>query len=274
MEWWDGEAERPTLPWLELDQKEDASNNADHHDHSKRSASSGLHDLVLAALPEEETPAAVSIPPRKRNKYYHQHRLELSAPTHPPERPSFVQAPKGRELWASVVSEQDKAQKALLDAQSALEKAKLRLSEANERMKNTRQEIFLNIIKEDKNWFESYQLIKYFKAQHGHTIVPRAPKKEMATRDLSLSKLSKWVGMNRRDYRRGDLDEFKVFALNHIGFDWDPSHTNWMNKYNLLVDFKNKNGHTKVKYNVQKDAPDDGGLGAWVKRQQYQYKLF
>ena len=207
--------------------------------------------------------------------HHHHHQQQRSKNTNEKPEKSQTQASssfletanKARGQFNYAVSEQAKAEKALLDAQLVLDSAKLRLSQTQETVKRTRQQVFLSVIQQDQTWYECYRLLKLFKAKHGHTVVPRAPKKEMKELDPTLPKLSKWVGVNRRDYRKGILDEFKVFALDQVEFDWDPGATQWTRKYELLVEFKRKNGHSKVKYNLQKDDPDDGGLGAWVKRQ-------
>jgi hypothetical protein len=184
-----------------------------------------------------------------------------------------------RKQWNDVIAEQTKAQKELLDAhtdheksQLSLDSAKMRSEQAQQTVQKTCKDLYLTLIQEDLSWCESYQLLKVYKNRYGTTAVPRPPKKELTDRDPTLSKLSKWVGMNRRDYRKGILEDYKIYGLNEIEFDWDPCQTNWNTKYVLLAKFQQQHGHDRVKYSSTKE--EDGGLGMWVKRQQYQYKLF
>lgn len=102
-----------------------------------------------------------------------------------------------------------------------------------------------------------------------------------------LAKLSRWVGTQRKLHRQGQLEEYKVHALEAIQFDFDPTETRWRNQYQALVGYFNVHGHSKVPYNYgpssnaesgsnepNGDAAASSSLGAWVKRQQYQYKRF
>jgi hypothetical protein len=101
--------------------------------------------------------------------------------------------------------------------------------------------------------------------------------------------------MQRKLFRKGQLEEYKIHALNQIQFDFDPVESRWRAKYNALVSFVKEHGHARVPYNygassnsncngdktgeskrdTSHDEDDaDSNLGSWVKRQQYQYKRF
>jgi hypothetical protein len=304
MEWWDGDGR--SSPWLDLHEtKEDSSstpnhNHHHHHHHNNKAeneAAAGLHDLAyLAALPSEDTGPA--LPPRKRKPFVEylsdSSDRKLAAKSSKQRSPQkkkqrglnhnagFSHPPiesVARKQWNYVIVEQSKAQKELLDAhteheksQLSLDSAKMRSEQAQQTVQKTCKDLYLTLIQEDASWCESYQLLKVYKKGYGTTAVPRAPKKELTDRDPTLSKLSKWVGMNRRDYRKGILEDYKIYALNEIEFDWNPCQTNWSTKYQLLAKFQQQHGHARVKYSSTKE--EDGGLGMWVKRQQYQYKLF
>eukprot|EP00980_Cylindrotheca_fusiformis_P002171 scaffold497_cov97-Cylindrotheca_fusiformis.AAC.2 len=311
MEWWDGDGR--SSPWLDLQEtKEDSSATPNHNSNkAETEAAAGLHDLAyLAALAPEDPSTGPTLPPRKRKLFSefvhlpdggfdrklsptshkestrasHSEQKKKQASSYQPNAISFAHlAPMtesvARKQWHDVMEQQRKAQKDLLDAhtehqksQLALDSAKLRSEQAQENVQKTCEAFYLTLIQEDLSWYEAYQLLQIYKQKHGTTAVPRAPKKELTQRDPTLSKLSKWVGINRRDYRKGILADYKIHALNAIGFDWDPCRTNWNAKYQLLVKFRQQNGHARVKYTSSKE--EDGGLGMWVKRQQYQYKLF
>jgi hypothetical protein len=302
MEWWDGDGR--SSPWLDLHEtKEDSSSTPNHHhlqhhnNKAENEAAAGLHDLAyLAALPSEDTGPA--LPPCKRKPFVEylsdSSDRKVAAKSNKQRSPQkkkqrglnhnagFSHPPVEsvtRKQWNDVIAEQTKAQKELLDAhtdheksQLSLDSAKMRSEQAQQTVQKTCKDLYLTLIQEDLSWCESYQLLKVYKNRYGTTAVPRAPKKELTDRDPTLSKLSKWVGMNRRDYRKGILEDYKIYGLNEIEFDWDPCQTNWNTKYVLLAKFQQQHGHARVKYSSTKE--EDGGLGMWVKRQQYQYKLF
>jgi hypothetical protein len=56
--------------------------------------------------------------------------------------------------------------------------------------------------------------------------------------------------------------------LDDIGFSWNGNKDHWMNRYNELVEFRNKTGHCNVpcKYEANKV------LGYWVSTQRYSFK--
>jgi hypothetical protein len=235
--------------------------------------------------------------------------------------------------WNRVVAERTVARQALSDAQrevakaqATLEATKAQAQQAEEAAQTTCHEWHVTLIQEDdpphpsnttSSWYEGYEWWMAYKAQHdGDTRVPRNPSSGAAKHNeqqpepqphpdaqqqqQQLKKLSRWVGENRRLHRKQELDEYKVYALQQIGFDWDPCQTKWMHKYQQLAEFVKQHGHARVPYNsnvskkkkkkknstttatnkntaadTNNNNDDDGGLlGAWVKRQQYQYKLF
>ena len=125
----------------------------------------------------------------------------------------------------------------------------------------------------------------------------------MQAENPEITKLSRWVGQCRTDFKkepaeRTHLDDINIFILNKLGFDWDPSETKFRARYGQLKKYKEKHNHCRVPYN--KYNREDDGLGACkscahapaliseisnivvgalafelgVKRQQYQYKLY
>ena len=109
-----------------------------------------------------------------------------------------------------------------------------------------------------------------FTEKHGHSRVPRNPKEEMLSGDSNNLRLSRWVSQCRAEYRKAPddrlhLDDIKIFILNKLGFDWDPSETKFQARREQLKAFKEKHGHCRVPYN--KYSQEDDGLSAWVKRQ-------
>ncbi|KAL7555179.1 hypothetical protein ACHAWF_018989 [Thalassiosira exigua] len=62
-------------------------------------------------------------------------------------------------------------------------------------------------------------------------------------------------------------DPYKEIALDSIGFDWDPRNSRWNSVFEELRFYKAEHGNALVPHS-------NGGLGAWVKRQQVQYGLW
>jgi Helicase associated domain len=214
-----------------------------------------------------------------------------------------------RKRWNFVVSEQskvkqtlEKAQVDFAQAQKILKEAQDQFKSVNDAVQKTCQECYSFLIQEDKEWYEGYCLLQDYRTKFGNTLVPRNfqnIKKFASSQDIGssvsdicsyekLSKLGRWVGAQRKSFKKGGLEKFKVYALNQLGFDFDPAETRWKSQYQLLVKFVQENGHARVPYNYgaksdKKEAStdsdpsvdsDDAPLGAWIKRQQHQYKRF
>ncbi|KAL3918447.1 MAG: hypothetical protein SGILL_004232, partial [Bacillariaceae sp.] len=223
-----------------------------------------------------------------------------------------------RKRWNFVKVEQSKAQNALRAAKEQYDRAKPVLQEAEKQQRSvqgviaeTCRECYSFLIQEDKVWYECYQMLQDYHATFGHTLVPRnvqalkkASKGKTELHDNkeipgacnidmknfpNLPKLGRWVGTQRNLYKKGEMEEYKVFALKILRFDFDPVESKWRQQYQLLVDFVREHGHAKVPYNYpnegakvddntrQDDAKanaNDSSFGAWVKRQQYQYKRY
>jgi hypothetical protein len=224
----------------------------------------------------------------------HQHGSRLSQPQS-----------MARKRWNFVISEQAKVQRTFDQARGDWERAQKILKEAQEQLQSvndavrkTCEDCYSFLIQEDKDWYEGYQLLREYHDKFGHTRVPRNNQnikraaKTYATRSdrsisscTNLSKLSRWVGTQRQLFKKGELDGFKIHALKRIDFDFDPVTTRWNAQYQSLKKFVEDHGHARVPYSfgakpevktnsTAMDDSDDSPLGAWVKRQQHQYKRF
>lgn len=122
-------------------------------------------------------------------------------------------------------------------------------------------------------WNERFEQLAEFIRTHGHTRIPKG-RPELKT-------LRSWVVSQRVSLRKGILNpEFKD-QLDALGFDWNPaksgsgreSHSGlrpaiWERRFQQLLDFKERHGHTRV-------APhrgEDKKLGGWAVRQRVQYR--
>jgi exonuclease VII small subunit len=220
---------------------------------------------------------------------------------------------QARRIINEVVSKRSSAREALETAKTQLrssqqyfEEAQRELQQAEQAVSETSQQLCDELLQEDNAWNAMYKVLLNFHEKHGHTRVPRNPSREQKEADPNLSKLGGWVGRQRRDYRRpldddGRLEEYQIIALERVNFDFDPHKTVWMKRYGEIKEFKATHGHFDVpmKKAGLKNSPSDNSdsnssledsiitstsdgseatdysaLASWVKRQQYQYKLF
>ena len=242
---------------------------------------SALHDLALLAAEPMNLDNSSSIHKRKN------HALAIGQPTGPAVQGTPLTSTKrtktlstARRNWNSLLSERTKARQTLEDLQSQLEKLQESIQSNKQRVEQTEAsvcstipELFQDLIREDTTWYGLYKQLLEFKERYGNVSVPRTDPKRIREFGEDTVRLSRWVGMNRCLYRKKTLEEYKIYALEQLGFDWDPSGTRWMSKFKLLQEFKRKHGHAKVPYSKSSDE-NDNGLVAWVKRCQYQYKLY
>ena len=65
----------------------------------------------------------------------------------------------------------------------------------------------------------------------------------------------------KRDGKQSTMTDERVMALEDVGFIWDSHGSAWMERWNELADYNNKNGHCNVPSNY---APNPQ-LATWVK---------
>ena len=99
------------------------------------------------------------------------------------------------------------------------------------------------------NWYG--KLIK-FKEVNGHTIVPP-----------SIGSLGHWCNKNRMEFRNGKLRKERVELLEKIDFEFEPMDSEWMRKYEILVQEVEKNGHARV-------VCSNKEIGTWINHQRLQ----
>ena len=196
------------------------------------------------------------------------------------ERPSMSAA---RKRWNAVSLREEVAAKALDDAEVQLQEAqqvlhdrKLELEQAQKDYITAGDELCPELCREEsKYWYGHYQNLLVFIDMEGHTIVPMNANQKWRRKFPPVVGLAGWVNRNRKEYADGRLKPIYCKALKQVDFDWNPCETRWMKFYQHLVDYKTEHGDTCVSNLKTSDGhKDDDGLGAWVKRQQYQWSLF
>eukprot|EP00553_Chaetoceros_curvisetus_P002123 CAMPEP_0204625150 /NCGR_PEP_ID=MMETSP0717-20131115/10898_1 /ASSEMBLY_ACC=CAM_ASM_000666 /TAXON_ID=230516 /ORGANISM="Chaetoceros curvisetus" /LENGTH=407 /DNA_ID=CAMNT_0051640773 /DNA_START=42 /DNA_END=1265 /DNA_ORIENTATION=+ len=121
----------------------------------------------------------------------------------------------------------------------------------------------------EEKWNEHLDQLRAFKKKFGHCLVPHTfPENQH---------LARWVKRQRRQYKLmltgnkcSTMTQERVDILNDEGFIWDSHDIVWRERYNQLVEYKAKHGHTRVPSYCQENPQ----LASWVKCQRRQYKLF
>ncbi|MFI5219590.1 MAG: Helicase associated domain protein [Bacteroidia bacterium] len=93
----------------------------------------------------------------------------------------------------------------------------------------------------DGLWQENFNQLSDFRQRYGHCSVNRTHKE--------FDTLNAFVARNRHCYKLGILAPSRIDKLNSIGFEWDRKaffEGRWQQRFDELVDFKNKHGHFKV----------------------------
>lgn len=118
-------------------------------------------------------------------------------------------------------------------------------------------------------WLTRYNELKRYKQVHGHCCVPQ---------DVQEHKqLSAWVRTQKQQYKlmkegkHCHMSQPRVDLLNEIEFEWSGVKRDqfWKDRYNELVLFHSKTGHTRV----PEKYPAAPQLHSWVSLQRRQLKL-
>ncbi|MEP2777532.1 MAG: Helicase associated domain protein [Luteolibacter sp.] len=104
-------------------------------------------------------------------------------------------------------------------------------------------------------WEEMYERLSNFFEENGHSLVPLGF-------DLDTP-LAKWVGVQRAQARRGELEPFKRERLDLIEFVWEPFTSRWVEMYSRLRSYWERNGDCRVPSKWPKDLK----LANWVQTQ-------
>lgn len=102
------------------------------------------------------------------------------------------------------------------------------------------------------NWDIMFNELCEFKKTHGDFNVPQ-----------KMRALSRWKNRQVTLYNNNRLRKDRIDKLNSIGFVWNYLESQWYERYNELVDFKNKFNHIKVK----RDRGPYKQLGTWLSTQ-------
>ena len=90
-------------------------------------------------------------------------------------------------------------------------------------------------------------------------------------KNIEKKSLAAWIGRIRSFYQQGKLDKNKAKLFENTFHDWfwDFLDYQWMNAFNLLIEYDKKNNSTTVPLKFRKN---NIGLGSWVQKQRANYK--
>jgi len=164
------------------------------------------------------------------------------------------------------------------EARQALQQAEAELAKEEETLHISKQDVELaqdNLIEielqQDNPWNAQYKKLKAYRDQHGHVRLPTR-----CTNDKELDKLCIWVNKQKQRHRaitEGKAKESKPYqmkALHKLGIEWTPRPNLWQKQFNLLLEFKERHGHTIVPQHYKENK----NLALWVTTQRYDYKKF
>jgi hypothetical protein len=120
-----------------------------------------------------------------------------------------------------------------------------------------------------KDWIERFQELILFQKQYGHCLV--AP--TLATNPG----LGQWVKRQRYQYKlkqdgkHSTLIDDRELALERLGFVWDHRGAAWLEHWNRLCEYQQRNGHSNVP--SSNGDPENRQLAIWVSGQRRQYRL-
>jgi len=113
-----------------------------------------------------------------------------------------------------------------------------------------------------EKWEKNYRLLLKFRQREGHSNVP-------ARHIEDGTKLGNWLDRQRREKKKGKLDRSLDKRLEDAGIAWDMFSEQWENNYCLLVEYRQREGHSNVPY---KHIEDGRMLGNWLDGQRKQKK--
>ena len=194
-----------------------------HHGHGDETMANALCDLTSMSDQHMADKVATKDNVSSQKRQREDEEANSSRPTK-----RAISTIEARRMINEIVSRRTFARERLETARTQLnscqqnfDKAKKEMQWAEQAVSEASQQLCDKLLEEDTSWNAMYQeLVKYFE-NHGHTRVPRNPSKEQKEDDPNVSKLSGWVGRQRRDYRRPPDDdrrpeEYQIIALERL----------------------------------------------------------
>jgi hypothetical protein len=121
---------------------------------------------------------------------------------------------------------------------------------------------------QEEVWNQRFLELKEFHQEHGHFNIPSKYEK--------YPKLGQWVKDQRRHYalykqgKQSYMSERRVQKLNTIDFRWDTHTSQWLQRWEQLVHYKQQHGDCLVPIKYPANPP----LATWVHHQRRQFKKY
>ena len=136
----------------------------------------------------------------------------------------------------------------------------------------------------DYKWYHNYEIVKKYYMIHGNLeVTPTFRTKDGKTYDEAGLNIYNWLSQQRQAYKhnkRRKLSEEQISLLNEINMIWDVPKSRgntWTKFYSLAEKYYNHHHNldikTKFKTKNGYEHDEEGEkLGAWIKKQRYNYK--
>jgi hypothetical protein len=111
--------------------------------------------------------------------------------------------------------------------------------------------------KRGSKWERMYKLLLMYKKKEGNCNVPQNHKEDGEN-------LGQWLDRQRYNKKKGRLDTKKEQQLNAIGVTWDVLSQKWEDNFNLLLQYKVREGDCNVPAIHKEDGEN---LGQWLNNQ-------
>jgi len=111
----------------------------------------------------------------------------------------------------------------------------------------------------DSHWWEGFNLLKEFVDKNGHADAPVT----------KVNRLGVWVQVQRREYKKGNLTQDKIDALEQLGFTWsirDSPDENFAKKYGEVMKYAQNSP------DLLRIRTEDKSLYTWINNQRSLYK--
>lgn len=93
----------------------------------------------------------------------------------------------------------------------------------------------------DYQWEQQFERLVRYKQRHGHVNVPQQQQQNNNTTMLGV-----WVRTQRKLKKAGALDPQRQRKLEDVGMIWDAFAYQWDTMFDLLIQFRNREGHCRV----------------------------
>jgi hypothetical protein len=121
------------------------------------------------------------------------------------------------------------------------------------------------LLKRDRSWDDSLELLVNYKKQNGHCDVPQRYENDPPLGKWVNSQRNLWKAIQKKKTQSKPEYESRFQKLEKLGFNWEAGKRDrsWDDSFELLVYYKKQNGNCDVPRHYENDPP----LGSWVNNQ-------